>query len=80
MTEAERLFAKFPPFIQDYIYARGWSSLRPVQLEAARTILETDHNLLLSSATASGKTEAVFFPILAELTSSSQPASGVSVL
>ena len=80
MTEAERLFAKFPPFIQDYIYARGWSSLRPVQLEAARTILETDHNLLLSSATASGKTEAVFFPILAELTSSAQPASGVSVL
>lgn len=66
MTEADRIFSRFPPFVKDFIYARGWDSLRPVQIEAANVILDTDDNLLLTSSTASGKTEAVFFPILAE--------------
>ncbi len=67
MTEADRVFAKFPDFIREYIYSRSWESLREVQIEAAKTIFESDHDLLLTSSTASGKTEAVFFPILAEL-------------
>lgn len=58
------IFYRFSPFIQDYIYRNGWQQLRGVQTEAARVIFDTDHNLLLSSATASGKTEAAFFPIL----------------
>ncbi len=67
MTEADRIFMRFPPYIQEYIYSHGWSSLREIQLESAKVILETDDNLLLSSSTASGKTEAAFFPILAKL-------------
>lgn len=66
MTEADRIFSRFPPFVQEYVYKRGWDSLRQVQIEAARTIFDTDDNLLLTSSTASGKTEAVFFPILAK--------------
>ena len=66
MTEQDRIFSRFPPFVKDFIFSRGWDSLRPVQIEAARTLFDTDNNLLLTSATASGKTEAVFFPILAE--------------
>ena len=60
MTEADRIFSRFPDFIQEYIYSRGWDSLREVQMSAAKTIFETDRNLLLTSATASGKTEAAF--------------------
>ncbi len=67
MTEADRIFAQFPPFIQEYIYSHGWTELRKIQLEAARVILEDDRHLLLCSSTASGKTEAAFFPILADL-------------
>ena len=58
------VFYRFAPFIQDYIYRCGWERLRGVQLEAARVLFETDDNLLLTSSTASGKTEAAFFPIL----------------
>ncbi len=79
MTEADRLFSRFPPFVQDYIYSRGWQTLRPMQLHAARVILESDNNLLLSSSTASGKTEAAIFPILTELLEN-PPEGGVSVL
>ncbi len=67
MTEADRVFAQFPDFIREYIYSHSWESLREVQIAAAKTIFESDHDLLLTSSTASGKTEAVFFPILAEI-------------
>ena len=78
MNEQERIFSKFPPFIREFIFSRSWESLRAVQLAAAKTILETDHHLLLTSTTASGKTEAAFFPILSELWE--RPAHSVGVL
>ena len=65
--EGAALFARFAPFVKEFIYKNGWQSLREVQIAAARAIFETEDNLLLSSGTASGKTEAVFFPILSTL-------------
>ncbi|NLK38901.1 MAG: DEAD/DEAH box helicase [Clostridiales bacterium] len=67
MTEADRLFARFPYYIKEFIHTNGWESLRDIQLAAAKILFETDNNLLLTSSTASGKTEAAFFPILTEL-------------
>ncbi len=78
MREADRLFGRFPPFIKEYIYTHSWESLRAVQVAAAGTIFDTDHHLLLTSATASGKTEAAFFPILTTLCE--RPSSSVAVL
>ena len=80
MTEADRLFGRFPDFIKEYIYRHEWTRFREVQLAAARVLFESDDNLLLSSSTASGKTEAVFFPILSELCAVKEPPAGVSVL
>lgn len=62
MTEADRVFSRFPDFIKEYIYSHNWTELRDIQLDAAKVIFETDANLLLSSSTASGKTEAALFP------------------
>jgi ATP-dependent Lhr-like helicase len=56
MNETDRIFERFPPFIQEFIYSHSWDSLRPVQIAAARTLFETDNNLLLTSSAASGKT------------------------
>jgi len=80
MTEAERIFSRFPPFIREYIYTHGWQELRDVQMDAARVIFESEDHLLLSSSTASGKTEAAFFPILADLFDDPPVSVGVSVL
>lgn len=63
----DRIFERFPEFVREYIYAHGWESLRAVQVAAAETLFLTDHHLLLTSSTASGKTEAAFFPILSSL-------------
>ena len=80
MTEADRIFSQYPGFIREYIFRSGWQELRSVQIEAARVLFESGDNLLLSSATASGKTEAVFFPILADLVNHPPTTEGVAVL
>lgn len=80
MTEADRLFHRFPEFVKEYIYSRGWQGLRPAQLFAARVLLDSEDNLLLTGATASGKTEAAFFPILTDLIQNPPSAEGISVL
>ena len=80
MTNADRVFARFPDFIKEYIYGHGWTELREIQLEAARVIFETDSNLLLSSSTASGKTEAAFFPIISDIVENPPEVKSISVL
>ncbi len=72
------VFSKFAPFIKEYIYSRGWEELRQVQTEAAKVIFETDKNLLITTPTASGKTEAAFFPILSKLYN--KPSNGFVVI
>ena len=70
-------FDRYAPFIQDYIYRAGWQSLRPVQVAAADAIFNTDHNVLLSASTASGKTEAAFFPALTLLDEAPPDSVGI---
>ncbi|MBQ8236038.1 MAG: DEAD/DEAH box helicase, partial [Clostridia bacterium] len=72
------IFERYAPLVQDYIYTRGWQSLRGVQEQAARYIFDTDDHLLICSSTASGKTEAAFFPIISTLLN--DPCEGFAVL
>lgn len=60
------VFDRYAPFVQDFIYEHDWESLRAIQVAAADAIFNTDDNVLLTASTASGKTEAAFFPILTE--------------
>ena len=76
--DASEIFYRFSPLVQDFIYTNGWETLRPIQIEAAKVIFETNDNLILSSDTASGKTEAVFFPIISEI--GENPKESVEVL
>ncbi|MGD2183205.1 DEAD/DEAH box helicase [Lusitaniella coriacea] len=71
-------FKRLAPFLQDYIYNRGWTELRQVQIEACRVIFDTNAHLLLATGTASGKTEAAFLPILTTL--HENPSTSISVL
>ncbi len=60
------IFSRYAPFVQDFIYRNHWESLRAIQVAAGDVIFNTDENLLLTASTASGKTEAAFFPIITE--------------
>ena len=72
------VFERYAPFIQDYIYRSGWQTLRSVQNAAGDAIFGTDAHVLLCASTASGKTEAAFFPILTIL--DEDPSQTVGVL
>jgi len=63
------VFGNYAPYIQEFIYNNNWQELRSVQVEAAKAVFSTDNNILICSKTASGKTEAAFFPVLSILDS-----------
>lgn len=72
------VFNRLAPFIQDFIYQNKWEELRANQVAACEVIFDSADNLLLSSGTASGKTEAAFLPVLTDLYE--HPSASVGVL
>ncbi|MBD2677548.1 MULTISPECIES: DEAD/DEAH box helicase [Nostoc] len=71
-------FNRLAPFIQEYIYHHQWTELRPVQIAACQVIFDTDAHLLVAAATAAGKTEAAFLPVLTLL--HTYPANTIGAL
>ncbi|MDY0289144.1 MAG: DEAD/DEAH box helicase [Sphaerochaeta sp.] len=53
--------------IQFWIWNNDWNELRDIQEKAIPHILSHDRDVILSSGTASGKTEAAFLPILTHM-------------
>lgn len=79
MTQtASGAFGRLAPPVQRWIYREGWSALRDIQEQAVAPVLAGDTDVLISSGTASGKTEAAFIPIASALADGQ--ADGVAVL
>lgn len=72
------VFDRYAPFIQEYICSSGWKALRSVQDAAGEAIFCTQDNVLITASTASGKTEAAFFPVLTLI--DEDPPSSVAVM
>jgi ATP-dependent Lhr-like helicase len=53
--------------IQHWIWQAGWTEFRDIQESSIPLIVEGKQDVIIASATASGKTEAAFFPILTRL-------------
>ncbi len=53
--------------LQKWVWRQGWNSLRPTQEQAIPILLQGDTDLIIAAATAGGKTEAAFLPILSRL-------------
>jgi ATP-dependent Lhr-like helicase len=83
--DRSRAFDSLHPRVQRWVWQQGWSELRDAQERAAAPILSGSQDLIISAATASGKTEAAFLSICSALLQSQEPAcsaraSGVQVL
>lgn len=57
-------FALLDSRIQRWVWDAGWASLRDVQERAIPALLPAQRDVILAAATAAGKTEAAFLPIL----------------
>lgn len=53
--------------MQRWIYEQGWTNLHDAQERAIPIILAENQDLIISAATAAGKTEAAFLPICSAL-------------
>ena len=64
--------------VQRWVRDQGWTELRQVQDRAIRAILSGDSDVLIAAATAAGKTEAAFLPLLGR--AADRDAGGIAIL
>lgn len=69
-----RSFELLHPSVQRWIWQRNWNELRDAQEAAIPAVLQGDRDILIAAATAAGKTEAAFLPIVSRL--AAEPAVG----
>lgn len=55
-------FQLLSPLIQKWVYKQGWPDLREIQKKSIKPILSEKTDVVISAATAAGKTEAAFLP------------------
>ena len=70
------MFDRLAPPLQRALWSLGWKGLRDNQLAALPLILDTQADVIVSAATASGKTEAAFLPLLTRLWNGAVGESG----
>ena len=58
-----RAFERLHPKVQRWVWEQNWTELREAQEAAVDPIVEGNRDVIITSTTASGKTEAAFFPI-----------------
>lgn len=64
--------------VRRWIWDQGWSELRDIQELSIPVLLEGRTDVIVSAATAGGKTEAAFLPICSRLVA--EPAPGIRAL
>ncbi len=69
-----RAFDLLHPTVQRWIWQKQWTALHDAQEASIPAILAGEDDILISAATASGKTEAAFLPICSALAESSEVA------
>lgn len=53
--------------IRRWVWSEGWTELRDAQERAIPALIDADRDAIIAAATAAGKTEAAFLPILSNL-------------
>ncbi|GAB4119091.1 MAG: DEAD/DEAH box helicase [Rhodothalassiaceae bacterium] len=66
--------------IQRWIWQQGWRQLHDIQERSIRSILGGQGDVILAAATAGGKTEAAFLPLLSGLLTRESELSGFRIL
>ncbi len=67
VVNMSQIFYKLSDKVQKKIWDMGWKHFTPIQEKAIPVIIDTEKDVVLSSGTASGKTEAAFLPIISKI-------------
>ena len=77
---ASSSFDLLNPGVQRWIWRQGWRDLRDIQEAAIPILLGGSSDAIIAAATASGKTEAAFFPIVSSLADRERAPNGFGAL
>ncbi len=61
--------------VRSWVNQQGWTTLRPIQEKSLPPVLAKDRDVIISAATASGKTEAAFLPAFSAIRSGAKSTS-----
>lgn len=67
MGQISSSFSLLDEKVQKWVWRQGWSSLKDIQENSIPIVLSQDNDVIISAATAGGKTEAAFLPILTSI-------------
>ena len=76
-SDLEGTYDRLHPVIRKWIRDQGWDELRDVQARAILDVLDSPDDVLIAAATAAGKTEAAFLPVLTMVADRSSPGFAV---
>lgn len=79
-AEASSSFELLARPVQRWIWQKQWRELRDIQERAIPLLLREDADVIIAAATAGGKTEAAFLPLLSRLVSSKRAGRGFELL
>lgn len=77
MTQA---FGRLAEPVRRWIRRKEWPALRDIQARAVTVLLDGSDDVIISAATAGGKTEAAFLPLLSQVLDQPQDGSGFDLL
>jgi ATP-dependent Lhr-like helicase len=77
-SERSSAYDRLHPGVRRWVWQQGWSDLRPVQKAAIDAILTGGRDVIIAAATASGKTEAAFLPLISRI--ADEPGGGFRLL
>ncbi len=80
MSERDAYFKKLALPMQRWVARQGWPDLNSIQKQALSPILSCRGDIIISAATASGKTEAAFLPALSKILEEKTAPKGVQIL
>ena len=66
-SERSKGFDQLAKPVRRWIWDKGWNSLRDIQERAIPTLLNDDSDVIIAAATAGGKTEAAFLPLISSV-------------
>ena len=69
-SETSSGFSRLAEPIQRWIWNKKWETLHEIQERAIQTLLDGDGDLIIAAATARGKTEAAFLPLISSVVES----------
>jgi ATP-dependent helicase Lhr and Lhr-like helicase len=67
-------FERLHEGVRQWIWDEGWTELRDIQERAINPILAADRDVIIAAATAGGKTEAAFLPIVSTVVNDARAA------